>query len=268
MKKQLFSLAAIFAASFATAAGGMVFTNTINSVLPDHPSLNGTYWGWELRTNLTNAQMPLPSISTLDLPTSKLAYLNLETHNSNGNWNNPANAGTAGYRVYSRRDPSIDFRVGSSIRAKLVFSAGWHIISDSPVPGAMIGIQDIRGYFFGIGFAHNLSGTQRYFRVITSPFSGAGTEWIPIPKTTEYFHEPSGYGSYYDIELVIAGSRASVLIGGREMKNEGGTLVKVDAGAPLSNLIFTQWINHGGVIVGDYSTTSAGSLGIASLSYY
>lgn len=183
------------------------------------------------------------------------------------NFNDPSNPGTAGYRVFARRDPSIDFRVGSSIRARISAVGAHHILAESPVPGVMIGIQDARGYYFGIGLARDT--TQRYVRIVTSPFTGAGTEWIPIPNTADYFHDTtSTFGTYFDVELVIAGSRASILVSGREMKASNGNLLVVDAGLPLTNLIFSDWINHGGAIVGDYSVTSSGIIDIQSLSYY
>ncbi|MFM9873465.1 MAG: hypothetical protein ACKVQS_08380 [Fimbriimonadaceae bacterium] len=263
MKKQLFSLAALLSASFATAAGGMVFTDPINTVLPDHPSLSGTYWGWTYRTNFPSG----PYI--VDVNTSSSVKKSLILSTGNTPFNNPASPGVAGYQVYARRDPSIDFRLGSSVRARLDYAAGHSILAESPVPGQMIGIQDNRGYFFGIGFAWNSTIQQRYVRIITNPFTGAGSPWVAVPKTNEFFNDPGlPAGNFYDVELVIAGSRASILVSGREMKNTGGFPLVVDAGAPLTSLIFSDWINHGGVVVGDYSTTSSGYIAINSLSYY
>lgn len=247
-----------------SAAGGMVFTSTVNRVRPDHPSMAGTFWGWNFRTNLNSSQSAQPTVLNGFLSWGEFVWMQLDTANSTA-YNSNANPGKSGYMVFDRHDTSIDFSLGSSIRAELASFGGYHGLLESPVPGMMMGLQDRNGRFFGVGFAE-YQGT-RYLRIINNPFTGNGTPWVSLIKDQSVFNYPST-SSGLSVELVIAGSRASLYVSGLELRDGNGQFLRLDAGPPLTSLIFSQWQTYGGAVVGDYCTTSSGDISIVSLSYY
>ncbi|MBL8067556.1 MAG: hypothetical protein JNM28_03835 [Armatimonadetes bacterium] len=241
----------------AFCAGGITITDTINNVLPSHPSLAGTYWGWNFRTNLSSGFRTY-AITTETQLTFHRSYLTLTSSGASG---------VGGYAVVERRDPTIDFSLGSEVQANILNNINSSILSlaTSPVPGAMIGIQDKNGRFFGVGFAW--SGGSQYVRLINNPFTGAGTDWVNLPNNTTFFNLPS-FQQEFSINLKIAGSRASLVVSGVQLADGTGNALTLSAGPPLSSLIFTEWVSYGGVIVGDYCTTDSGGLNLYSLSYY
>ncbi|MBS1712607.1 MAG: hypothetical protein JSS71_12875 [Armatimonadetes bacterium] len=256
---------ALLGSTISFGAGGMVFTDTINNVRPDHPSLAGTFWGWNYHTNLSGNQVTPPSVFHSASSLLSISYLNLSTWDGSSAYNSPSQPGRSGYMVFDRHDTSIDFHVGASIRAQLEYFGGYHQTNISPVPGMMMGLQDRYGRFFAVGFAEG-TGAEHYLRIINNPFTGEGTDWVEIPHFAHLYYDDSVRNGT-TVELVIAGSRASVLVSGRELRVNGTTLT-LDAGPPLNSLIFTSWQTYGGAIVGDYCLTSSGWIKIYSLSYY
>lgn len=253
-------------ASVASCSGGMVFTAPINNVLPSHSSLSGTYWGWNFRTNLAGGgQVNYPVVQLISSGSVSQKYGMFFSTGTSFPFISPTNPGSAGYMTFDRHDTTIDFQLGSSIRAEISYFNGHAVVGEAPVPGMMMGLQDRYGRFYGVGFGYD--GTNRLIRIINNPFTGSGTEWVPIPNTSSYYHDPATANDL-TVELVIAGSRATVLVSGREMKNSGGSVLMQTVGTPLNSLIFTPWGTYGGAIIGDYSTTSAGMMMLSSLSYY
>jgi hypothetical protein len=251
-------IVALVLATQVYAAGGIVVTSTVNHVTPDHPSMQGTYWGWNFKTNLAPVNYS-KQVSVINGPPShRESFLNVSTLGANA---------INGYACLDRRDPTIDFTLGSSLRAELLNISGATELDlgNSPVPGVMLGIQDKNGRFFGVGIGQN--STHMFIRLINNPFTGAGTAWQIVPNTDKFYRDYTNR-YYFSIELVIAGSQASVLVSGSELKDSNGNILRLDAGQPLNSLIFTQWVSYGGVIVGDYCTTDAGGLNLYSLSYY
>ncbi|MBL8069393.1 MAG: hypothetical protein JNM28_13175 [Armatimonadetes bacterium] len=193
---------ALALAAPVSAAGGMVFTDTINNVRPDHPSLAGTFWGWTFHSNLNSSQVTLPYVTRVNEVADTSTYLTLSTWDDSSAFNNPSLPGRGGYMVFDRHDTSIDFTLGSTIRAQILRMGCHASTATSPVPGMMIGLQDKRGRFFAIGLGWDF--IDHYVRIINNPFTGAGTNWVKLTTSTNFYYL-SGIRQGLTMELVVAG---------------------------------------------------------------